>query len=115
MAGEDETDAVESPILTPESSTMDDAEGEGEAPLDGCEIYAFRVEMELVPEWSNLVERICSHHGERVGVALEGPEMVIKVAILPENKPGMMNDLQNFWGEFVKRRKLEGRWLPRDR
>ena len=113
MAGEEETDDLSTDILTPESATMD--EEEGEAPLDGCEILSFRVEMDLVPEWSNLVERICTHHGERVGMAIEGPEMVIKVAVKDENKPGMMNDLQNFWAEFVKRRKLEGRWLPRDR
>ncbi|MCB9673829.1 MAG: hypothetical protein H6737_01855 [Alphaproteobacteria bacterium] len=84
-----------------------------EAPLDDCEILAFKVEMTLVPEWSNLVERICTHHGERVAVALEGDQMVVKVAVKDENKPGMLNDLQNFWDEFARRRKLEGRWTPR--
>lgn len=81
-------------------------------PLEDCEVLAFKIEMTLVPEWSNLVEKICTHHGERVAVALEDDQMVVKVAVRDENKPGMLRDLQSFWDEFVKRRELEGRWSP---
>jgi len=81
--------------------------------LEDAEVLAFKIEMTLVPEWSNLVERICTHHGERVAVAMQQDELVIKVAVLDENKPGMLRDLQSFWDEFAARRKLEGRWTPR--
>jgi len=39
-----------------------------EAALEGTEVLALRVEFDLVPEWSNVVERIARHHGERVAV-----------------------------------------------
>ncbi len=90
-----------------------DVAREHEANPDRNEVMAFRIGVDLVPEWSNLVERICNHHGERVAAALEGEEYVIKVKVLVENKPGMLRDMENFWREFAKRRKLEGRWTPK--
>lgn len=77
------------------------------------EIVALRIEMELVPDWSNLVERICRHHGEDVAAAIEGEEYVIKCSIDPENKPGMMRDLENFWHKFAEQRRQAGEWTRR--
>lgn len=76
-------------------------------PLDLC---TFRIEKHLVPDWSTYVEKICVHHGENVGVDLEGDVLVIRVEVEAENKPGMMRDIERFWDQFVETRKAMGRW-----
>lgn len=81
-----------------------------EAPVEGAEVLALRVELDLVPEWSNVVERIARAHGERVVMGVEGDAFVVKVAVLPERKGALMGDVQRYWEGFVDRRKREGRW-----
>ena len=87
---------------------LDGAAADGR--LEGTEVLAMRVEFDLVPEWSNVVERIARHHGERVAVGVEGGQLVIKVAVTPDKKPPLMGDMQRYWSAFVDRRKKEGRW-----
>ena len=74
------------------------------------ELCEFRIEKKLIPDWSNVVEKICLHHGENVGADMELNELVIRVEIDPENKPGMMRDIQSFWGRFVEARQAMGQW-----
>ena len=83
---------------------------EEEEALEGMETVALRVELDLVPEWSNLLERIANHHGKRVAVGVEGAAFVVKVAMVPEKKPVFMADVARHWDHFVERRKREGRW-----
>lgn len=89
---------------------LDGAAADGERPLQRTEVLAMRVDLEFVPEWSNVVERIARHHGERVAVGVEGGQLVIEVAVTPEKKPRLMGEMQRFWSAFVDRRKKEGRW-----
>jgi hypothetical protein len=84
-------------------------EDDGEA-LEGTETVALRVELDLVPEWSNLLERIAQHHGQRVAVGVEGPSFVVKVALVPDRKTVFLADVERHWDLFVERRKREGRW-----
>lgn len=79
-------------------------------PLEGMQTVALRVELDLVPEWSNLLERIAHHHGSSVAMGVDGPSFVVKVAIVPERKPAFLADVERHWGLFVERRKREGRW-----
>ena len=83
---------------------------DADARIEGAEVLAMRVELDLVPEWSNVVERIARQHGERVVVGVEGGQFVIKVAVRPERKPPLMGDMERYWKAFVERRKKEGRW-----
>ena len=86
---------------------MTDDESE---PLAGTETVALRVELDLVPEWSNLLERIAHHHAARVAMGVDGPSFVVKVALVPERKPAFLKDVERHWALFVERRKREGRW-----
>ena len=81
-----------------------------EAPISGADIIALRVTFDLVPEWSNTLERIARFHGLRVAVGVEGDAMVVKVAVRPEERPRLLADVQRYWELFVERRKREGRW-----
>ncbi|HHO50367.1 MAG TPA: hypothetical protein ENK18_05700 [Deltaproteobacteria bacterium] len=73
-------------------------------------MLALKIELELVPEWSNTVERIGGLHGEAVEVGLDGGEVVVRVAVRPEQKEAMLIDVRRCWALFVERRKREGRW-----
>lgn len=77
---------------------------------EGTETVALRVELDLVPEWSNLLERIAHHHGEQVAVGVEGPTYVVKVALVADRKGIFLADVERHWGLFVERRKQQGRW-----
>ena len=78
--------------------------------LEGRETVALRVAFDLVPEWSNLLERIALHHGEQVALGVDGRSYVMKVAMVPERKTGFLADVERHWALFVERRKREGRW-----
>jgi hypothetical protein len=84
--------------------------GADEQTLAGVEIIALRVTLDLVPEWSNTLERIAGAHGVRVAVGVEGEAVVVKVAIRPELRPRFLAEVQRYWEQFVERRKREGRW-----
>ncbi len=84
--------------------------GDEEGVLTGCEVLALRVEMRLVPRWSNVVERIARHHGERVEMFVDGGEMVVRVAVKPENKPGLIRDVDRYWSDFAVQQKADGSW-----
>ena len=92
----------------------DDASGtepeDGQAPK--TEILSLKVPMDLVPDWSNVLEKMGAWYGESVEVGLEGTFLVVRVALLPEKKPMMMADLQRTWNVFVEDRKRQGRWKP---
>ena len=89
---------------------MDQPEGEEQEILEGVEVISLKIEVELVPDWSNVVERIARHHGERVAVGILGDAFVVKVAVKPEKKEHLLHDVQRTWALFVERRKREGRW-----
>lgn len=74
------------------------------------EIVALKIEFDLVPEWSDIVERIARHHSQQVEVGFEGNNLVVKAKVPPEVKPRMMGDIARYWDPFVERRKREGRW-----
>ncbi len=81
-----------------------------DTPETELEVLALKVELDLVPEWSNTIERIARHHGDAVEVGLDGEVLVVKVAVQPERKAGLLADVQGCWQLFVERRKREGRW-----
>ncbi|MEZ4241693.1 MAG: hypothetical protein R3F59_37210 [Myxococcota bacterium] len=83
-----------------------------EQPLDGMEIIALRATFDLVPEWTNTLERIATHHGARVVLGVDGEAMVVKVALLPARREHFLAEVQRYWEQFVERRKREGRWQP---
>ena len=71
------------------------------------------VEYDLVPDWSNALQRMCAFFGEAVAVGVEGDKFVVKAAIAPEKKDELMATIQRHWAEFARRRKQEGRWRDR--
>ncbi len=77
---------------------------------DDLEILRLEVEMDLVPDWSNALQRMCAHYGEAVSVGVAGDKFVVKTAVAPEKKPELMATIQRYWAEFARRRKLEDRW-----
>lgn len=77
---------------------------------DDLEILRLEVEMDLVPDWSNALQRMCAHFGEAVSVGVAGDKFVVKTAVAPEKKPELMATIQRYWAEFARRRKLENRW-----
>ncbi|MEQ1501268.1 MAG: hypothetical protein ABMB14_03515 [Myxococcota bacterium] len=83
--------------------------GEDEV-LDSVDELTLRVELDLVPEWSNTLERIAVHHGARVAVGVLGDALGVKVALAPERKDRFLADVERMWDLFVERRKREGRW-----
>lgn len=94
------------PTLTLERPIADDEQA-------ALEVLALKIELDLVPEWSNTVERIGRHHGEAVEVGLDGGEVVVKIAVRPEQRDAMLTDVRRCWELFVERRKREGRWRQR--
>lgn len=81
-----------------------------EAPLEGTEVIVLKVELDLVPDWSNTLERIAAAHAARVVMGIEGQAFVVKIAIRPFMKQAFLADVQRYWEAFVERRKREGRW-----
>lgn len=78
--------------------------------LEGLEVLALRIGFDLVPEWSNVVEKIARGIGERVAVGVDGDAFVVKVAVKPERKALFLGEMQRYWQVFVERRKRDGRW-----
>jgi len=77
---------------------------------DDLEILRLEVEMDLVPDWSNALQRMCAHYGEAVSVGVADDKFIVKAAVAPEKKPELMATIQRYWAEFARRRKLENRW-----
>ncbi len=77
------------------------------------EIIRLEVEFDLVPDWSNALQRMCAHYGEAVNVGVQGDKFVVRAAVAPEKKDELMATIQRYWVEFARRRKLEGRWQDR--
>lgn len=77
---------------------------------DDLEILRLEVELDLVPDWSNALQRMCAHFGEAVSVGVAGDTFVVRTAVAPEKKPELMATIQRYWAEFARRRKLEDRW-----
>jgi hypothetical protein len=77
---------------------------------DDLEILRLEVELDLVPDWSNALQRMCAHYGEAVSVGVAGDKFIVKTAVAPEKKPELMATIQRYWAEFARRRKLENRW-----
>jgi hypothetical protein len=74
------------------------------------EILRLEVQFDLVPEWSNALQRMCAHYGEAVSVGVEKDIFIVKTAVAPEKKAELMATIQRYWAEFARRRKLEDRW-----
>lgn len=77
---------------------------------EGITEMTFRFDMELVPQWTNLMERICIHHAERYQTFAEPDGYVIKIQIENQNKGTFVNDVNNFWRDYVAQEKRAGRW-----
>jgi hypothetical protein len=101
---EDSPDSVLQPL------TPADPEVRTEDSLVGLEVVSLRIEFELVPEWSSVVEKIANFHSQRVAVGFQGKDLVVKAAVAPERKAHLMADIGRYWDQFVERRKREGRW-----
>lgn len=78
--------------------------------VEGMEVVALKIEFDLVPEWSDVVEKIARFHSQKVAVGFQGQNLVVKAAVPPERKAHLMADLGRYWEQFVERRKREGRW-----
>lgn len=94
---------------------MADDTDETQAPPEDevkTEILQFKVPMELVPDWSNVLEKMGAWYGESVEIGLEGTSLVVRVTLLPEKKEVMLADMQRTWNIFVEDRKRQGRWKP---
>jgi hypothetical protein len=94
---------------TPDNLSQPSSPGDPET-LDGMEVVSLRIEFDLVPEWSTVVEKIANFHSTRVAVGFQGQDLVVKAAVAPERKAHLMADLGRYWDQFVERRKREGRW-----
>lgn len=81
-----------------------------EAPLEGVDTLALRIDWDLVSDWSPVVERIARTYAERVVTGIEGRSLVVKLAIRPERRGAFEADMNRYWEAFVERRKREGRW-----
>jgi len=76
------------------------------------ERMTMRIGMDLVPEWSNAVERMARYYGEEVAVGVADDGLTIDLTIQPHRKEGLLADMQNHWDAFVQARKQAGRWTP---
>lgn len=74
------------------------------------EVLRLEVELDLVPDWSNALQRMCAHYGEAVSVGVAGDKFIVKTAVSPEKKAELLATIQRYWAEFARRRKLEDRW-----
>jgi len=77
---------------------------------DDLEIVQFAVEFDLVPDWSNVLERICQHNAVSTKSGVLGDSFVVKAAVAPEKREELMHIIETMWGEFARRRKLRGDW-----
>jgi hypothetical protein len=85
----------------------------GHAPAEDApatELVEIRVEFDLVPEWSNVVEKIGKYYGESVEVGFAGKDLIVKVTIKTSEKERMKYDLDKTWDYFVETKKREGKW-----
>jgi hypothetical protein len=80
------------------------------ADLAPTEVVDLRVEFDLVPEWSNVVEKVGRYYGERVEVGFEGKDLIVKITIKKSEKERMMYDLGKTWDYFVDTQKRAGKW-----
>jgi len=77
---------------------------------EDLETVHFEVPFDLVPDWSNVLERICQHNCVSTKSGVMGDKFVVKTAVAPEKRDELMHIVQSMWGEFARRRKLRGDW-----
>lgn len=78
--------------------------------LAPTEVVDVRVEFDLVPEWSTVVEKIGNYYGQKVEVGFEGKDLIVKITIKKSEKERMMYDLGKTWDYFVDTKKRERKW-----
>lgn len=78
--------------------------------LAPTEVVDIRVEFDLVPEWSNVVEKIGRYYGTGVDVGFEGKDLIVKITIKKSEKERMLFDLEKTWEYFVSTKKLQRKW-----
>jgi hypothetical protein len=85
------------------------AEGDEEI-LEGMEVIELRVEFDLIPDWSNTLERIAQGHAARTKLLVQSDALVVKIAIAPEKREAFFADVQRYWEMFAEWRRRQGRW-----
>jgi len=102
--------ATEDEMLVGGGGTTDEDFRELKSTREDLEIMQFKVDFDVVPEWSNVLERICQHHAESTKAGVLGDSYVVKAAVAPEKRAELMHVIETMWGEFARRRKLRGDW-----
>jgi hypothetical protein len=103
MAEDDATDPTDAGLVRPSLAQV-------LADLSPTEVVDLRVEFDLVPEWSTVVEKIGNYYGEKVDVGFEGRDLIVKITIKKAMKERMMYDLGKTWEYFVDTQKRAGKW-----
>lgn len=84
-------------------------EGLREEGEDETEVMALRISLDLVPEWSRVVERMAADFGVAATAAAEEDAYVIRVQLKKADKPRFVAELRKYWIGFQEYREREGR------
>ena len=58
------------------------------------------IEMDLVPAWSNVVEKIAWAHGDNVSLSPSENGVVIEVDLLPSRRDAFEDELRIYWKRY---------------
>lgn len=73
-------------------------------------VVALSVEVSLLPEWFQAIERVAARHCRRMQVIEKPDEHIVHIELPLFAKPALERDLMEAWEGFVAERKAAGRW-----
>jgi hypothetical protein len=72
-----------------------------------------KIDFSLVPEWSNMVERMAKHFGEEVTARAQPDHLLLVVKLRPEQKAPFQQEMKLWYTRYAAREQRLGRWSPR--
>ena len=73
------------------------------------EVMALRISLDLVPDWSRVVEKMAADFGVGATAAAEGDVYVVRVELKKVDKPRFVAELRKYWTAFSEYRERDGR------
>jgi hypothetical protein len=75
-------------------------------------VVALSVEVALLPEWFEAIERVAARHCRRMQVIEKPDEHLVQIELPVLARPALERELMEAWQVFVAERKAAGNWNP---
>ena len=73
-------------------------------------VLAINIELDLTPEWWEVILEVASKHVRRMMTVEKPDEWIVRVELHKERVAAFSADLGEAWDGFVEKRKAEGTW-----